>query len=378
MNIICTSFDKQDVPLYSLIYNHNSIKFLPLYFKGINTKLYDVYKNLEFLTHIISSGPTIINDAISHFRYLDIKCMPNIYEIIRYGRIKATNEIQMKKKLCKYAIMMNKNIRPWMKIKGQSAYIYSKIEKRGIKCNNKLYYPKYDTKTFTGRSRTSGFNIQGATKEYPIEHPDNNNSIMIHFDWVSADIRMAGFLANDNIINNTFDNSDPYDYACKLLNNEEFNISRNECKIEILKSLYALNPNNPIIDLFPDLKEWVNKKIDEYNSNKVFNTIAGMPIGKGNNKSCFNAIIQGSVAESIQSAMCQIWNKYENILTETHDALIICSDKNSVDKWIKIGKMIMMNPLNNSDIAGPSMPVHVNIGKKWKNWKRFRTFRHVN
>ena len=106
---------------------------------------------------------------------------------------------------------------------------------------------KYDF-TFTGRSKTSGFPIQGTTDKHDIKLLPDKRGYFIHFDWISADLRIASIISEDEELQESFKKSDPYDYISNILG-EGF--SRSDCKIEFLKPIYSLSPDAPILDLFP-------------------------------------------------------------------------------------------------------------------------------
>lgn len=362
------------MPLYGILYDGNNVKFLPLYLKGIGTRLDQVFDNLNIIKELLLSGDVIINDVISLLRHININPMSDtykIYENSRAGLSQSTEEKDVRDQLKHMLIQASKTPKqPWMLAKGNASVVYSYLERRGVMCGPHLYHPTIDTKTFTGRSRSAKFNIQGATAEDPIKHTDPNNNIFVCFDWMAADIRMSGYLSGDEFINNSFIESDPYTKLSELLDGE---FSRDECKLEMLSSIYALNPNAPIMSMFPQLREWLNNSMKSYIDDKPLHTILGMPIPHGAMKSVVNATVQGSVAECMQSVLHKIRNISSYIMMEIHDSLVIACDQKSVNMVIRTIGKFMKDPLGDIVDNGPIFPVRVSIGKKWKQWIKLKT-----
>jgi hypothetical protein len=348
-----------------------------LYLRGIRTKLKTVYNNLEHIEHIINTEGALVNDVIAHCRHINVDADASIYEYNRWLELPHKGEQEAKKSVCK--ALLSSDLRPqdWMLVKGRSAVVYSLIESRGVRCGPYIVHPRYNTSTFTGRSKTYGFNIQGSTEDDPIEHPNGEFDHFLHFDWVAADFRMASLLSKDKNMFSCYETSDPYQYISDLVSDNQLQISRSECKNDLLKSMYALSIDSPLLDLFPDLKSWMLQKIDEYHNADIydFRTRLGMPIPHSEIKRSFNAMIQGSIAEAIQCVLVTLRKMHDCILTETHDAIIIACSRDQIDKWLQIADIAIKQPfrqLFNDDI---SMPLSINIGRQWKRWKQYRTIR---
>jgi len=290
----------------------------------------------------------------------------------RQSDIKAEDEMQIKKSLLEGLISMPKEISPWMSVKAKSSAVYAELSDRGLLWGPHHKYPLYDTGTLTGRSRTKNFNIQGMTSKDPIRHVDEDKYMFVCFDWVSADLRIAGFLSGDEFINGSFEKSDPYVEMEKLLGAND--ITRDDCKLEILKSIYSVDLDGPLLDMMPRMKQWMITKKSEYGSGNILKTVLGMPIPREDLKSSFSGMIQGSVAEAIQSTLIRISEEIGNecILTEIHDSLVVCCSKSDLTLVMKKIVPIMLRPFKNVDLK---FPVKVSIGKKWKRWKEYKVFR---
>ncbi|MBD3407196.1 MAG: hypothetical protein GF411_13840 [Candidatus Lokiarchaeota archaeon] len=344
--------------------------------KGIKTKLKTVFDNIKELNQIIKSNTTLINDVMSHLRYLDISSDDDIYEFATKIDIKHDNETDIKKQLCK--ILMTNQLDPqnWMRIKSKSSLIYKYLEDRGINHGYKLVHTQYDLHTFSGRSRATKFNIQGTNESNPISHPNPDYKYFVHLDWMAADIRMAGLLSEDNTILDMFHESDPYTHLSNVISNESMQVSRSECKSELIMGLYSLDFNNPIICLFPKLRSWIIDKIKQFDTDYNFTTILGKPIPKSNIKTSFNAIIQGSIAEAMQHTLCRIGSSNPNIIvTEVHDSLILASRPSQIKTVINTGKTVMIKPFHGILDRDLIFPIRVSVGTKWKRWKLLESYR---
>lgn len=376
MKKISTAFDYSrniPTPLATAIYDTNTknLEIMPIYLKGLGTTVRQAKSAVEKIVETAKSETTILNDVISHL--YEINNLPRgmkIYESRRPCSASTNDNYKsLKKKLINNLLMMSSDLKPWMLIKARSAIIYHKLYKRGLMHGPYKVHPLYDTNTLTGRSRTREFNIQGTSSKDPIRHVDESRSHLICFDWVSADMRMAGYLSNDEFINNSFDKSDPYTEMEKLIGDKE--VTREDCKIEMLKSIYKVDVNSPLLGITPELREWISDKIHEHGNNVEHTTILNMPIPKVKLSSTVNGIIQGSVAEALQAALIRIAEVDSDcILTEIHDSIILACNQGEVSKIIDLVVPIMNKPLKNI-----FFPVKVSIGRKWKQWKEYKVYR---
>lgn len=366
-------------PQFSAIYDTESkeIEFLPLYYKTTKNTIKTIRRSLEKIFNYIKSGNIIVNDTLSHIMALkklgyDPKTTYDVFEARQPQKTDLKSEEHLKKALVKGLIKMPKETQTWMSVKAKSSIVYAELTDRGVLWGPHHEYPIYDTNTLTGRSRTRGFNIQGATNKDPICHIDDDKRMFLCFDWVSADMRIAGFLSGDDFINESFLKSDPYTELEKLLDAND--ITRDDCKLEMLKSIYSVNFDGPLLDVMPKLKEWMALKKSEYDSGKVLKTILGMGIPREDLKSSFNGMIQGSIAEAIQSVLIKIAEEVgsECILAEIHDSLVVCCSNDDLAGTIEKVVPIVLEPFDEVDLR---LPVKVSIGKRWKCWKKYKVYR---
>jgi DNA polymerase I-like protein with 3'-5' exonuclease and polymerase domains len=254
--------------------------------------------------------------------------------------------------------------------------VYQDIEDRGVRDNFKKMHPIYSRDTFTGRSKSLSFNVQGATEEYDIKSIFDDDKVFVHFDWLAADIRMASFMSQDERMELAFKQSDPYTILVEYLNDPEF--SRDKIKIEFLRAFYSLKFDDPIFGIYPRFKEYMQSKVNELDESGYSTSIVGRRYYlKGDNKlGVFNAQFQGSVAHAMQALLVKIYQKFRyNILTEMHDSVVLCCPEKLVIPIIKDVVNIMKDPLSGYVDPSPIMPVKVSVGRKWKAWKTVRVYR---
>ena len=366
--------------MYSACYDIDtkSIKFYRLFLPKIRTKLKTALDNLNELRQIMENDEVALNDTVSHFRHIPVYPGANkkLYDIPIRLRGVPKSESDAQRTLCQI-ILKHRDFQQtqWSWVRAQASMVYSYLEQRQIKYGHKIVKPIYDFNTFSGRSRTTGFNIQGSTDKYPIEHP-LGSEYFVCLDWLAADIRMAGLLSGDARINRSFIDSDPYETLSKELSSENTTIGRSECKGEIIKSLYSLQFDRPVMKLYPALRAWVIKHVLKYKYQYDFKTVLGRPITKAKIKTSINAIIQGSVADAMQCVMLRLGSVNPDIIiTEIHDSLILAGTRRNLKTVIYVGTKLMARPFHGILYRDLRFPVRVSVGRHWKQWKYLTTYR---
>lgn len=263
----------------------------------------------------------------------------------------------------------------WQRLAARATIAYYELQKRGVICNGTLVHPIYSIDTFSGRSKTSEFNIQGTTSDDNIISTVNTYDTFISADWIAADMRMASIISNDNALQESFKVSDPYMYIAEKLGN----ISRDDCKRSLLKGVYSLDPNNSILALFPQLRQWVAASCDRLATDKSLVSILGRRFYLDNerdDKSVVNASIQGSVAHAMQNVIVKLSAVMPHyLMTEMHDSVIVCCNHDSAKNVINELKAIMLHPLNGLVESNPSFPLRISVGTSWRNWKTIKEYR---
>jgi hypothetical protein len=374
MKHILTIFDyshKQPWPLVSLVVDDKP-KFHIFYLPKTGIKLSQIKENITQFKSLFN-GPVLLNDVKTHIQAFDINYSEDLYDMC-LPRLKHSDSIKhYLVDIAKVAVKMKPAV--WMKLAAQASFIYQYLEDRGIRVSLRKMSPKYSIETYTGRSKTLGFNVQGASDEYDIRPVDLDDYYFVYFDWVAADIRMASFMSGDEQMEASYKKSDPYTDLVEFLNDEEF--TRSKVKVEFLKSFYSLNFKSPIFDPYPDFRREMirRKEFLELNNHSV--SILGREfILNDNELSTFNAQFQGSVAHAMQASIIKIAELYpDNLLTETHDSIVMYCPKSSISEIIKNVVEIMYDPLYGCCNPSPKMPVKVSIGRKWKRWKLLKVYR---
>ncbi len=271
----------------------------------------------------------------------------------------------------------------YQKLISNAAIVYQDMENRGIIVNDTEMYPQWSMQTFSGRSKSTVFNIQGHYEEDKIRSKNSDESyVLLHFDWISADIRVASILSKDRALIDSFVNSDPYTYMMNILNTDQNQLSRDEYKIFLLKSINSMNNNSELETIYPNLGKWIDECYKgTRDSNNHLETIMErrFKVSKAKNDlAVLNGVMQGSVAHAMHSAIRRIWEKLgSSIITEIHDSIVLSvpNDGPIIRSTINIVSPIMMYPFQGLLQSNPCFPVSISLGKKWKTWKLLEVHR---
>lgn len=278
-------------------------------------------------------------------------------------------------------------VKPYQKLLANASIVYKDLENTGFYVNDVLVHPQWSLDTFSGRSKSLGFNIQGHSEnDYFYTISNNRNSVLIHFDWISADIRAASILAKDDILARSFNESDPYTYMQNIINagQESDLIDRDECKLYLLKSINSMNVDTGAIsDIYPKLCRWIYKcgeKTKEANGGLSTILDRQFKVSRAKNTlAVLNGAMQGTVAHAMQNVMRQVWLSCKPyLLTDIHDSLVLSvpNERQVIRSAIKLVAPIMMHPFKGIIEHDHIFPLKVSIGTKWKNWKLYKTYRN--
>lgn len=271
--------------------------------------------------------------------------------------------------------------KPYHKLLADSQIVYQDLEKQGLYVNYSLLHPKWSVQTFSGRSKSMGFSIQGYYDNDKIRTIyASDKDIMVYFDWVCADIRVASILSGDKNLKESFNDSDPYTYMMKNINDgtddPESQITREECKLLLLKAINSMDVENEVVrDLFPDLVRWIRHCDKVITDGGHLETILGRKfrLSEAKNKlAVLNGVMQGSVAHAMHNVMHSVWRKLRGrVIADIHDSLVINSaaTTNEVKSATAIVAPIMAQPFAGLLPDNPIFPVRVSIGREWKQWK---------
>lgn len=384
MYLIYTAFDKSKSKpkiLGSIIRDKdtNETYIWPMYIKGNSEKAYDTKQKEKFIRDIITSQQASINDFKSHITALQLPLEAD-YKI---SEIPIGDEIISREWSVLEGFMQQKletmeqqaNNSKWQNLIAEATLVYSALEKRGVIYDGNLepMHPIYDVGTFTGRSRTSEFNIQGMGDDAPISPIRTDYNIMLCADWIAADMRMASLMSGDTIMQQSFITADPYVYLT-----EQMGIDRPDCKKQMLSSIYSLNTNSEVLNYFPEFRKWIDASKIKMHKDGYLSSVLGRPFkcDGDNDRAVFNATIQGSMAHAMQNSLIKLHKKYpQSILTELHDSIILCCNKNMLKSMIDDVATCMLHPFNGLLDHNPTFPVRILVGNKWRAWKEYQVYR---
>jgi len=373
MLLILTIFDYTISPPRPLItaIRRNGTKYVfPLYIEGTKKSLWDVNNYIKAISTILQdcTEPVVMNDVKSHLRVFGPlnkplnqvnPRLPNNLNIAQYSQL--------------LRALLSSLAEPerWRELIGSSTPAYMLMEDRPIFLGEERIQPHYSFDTFSGRSKCTGFNMQGTTDTDDINTGDGSH-VYVCLDWVSADIRVAAFLSKDKDLNDAYKESDPYAVMAEWLE-----LPRKQCKMEFLKSLYTLDTNAPIFELFPTFKMWTESQLKSLRNNGYLSSALGRQfrVNTSDNrdeKSVFNAVVQGTVAHLMQASLTEMNKTLSQFLvSETHDSVILSCRPGMASHVINEAARIMIKPIDEL----PRFPVKAYIGRKWRQWKLYKEFR---
>ena len=350
-------------PMITAIYD-GKVEVVPLYLKGTKRSLYDVHKDIDAISERISTSEyVLLNDAKSHLQSFDIQTL-EMFQI--NPAIPPGLNLGQYKRLFNALLPLKVEKDYWRRLIAMASTTYAMMESRPIYVDEKRVYPRYSLDTFSGRSRCTNFNIQGAPEDIPIKA---DGDLFVCLDWVSADLRVAAAMSGDENLTEMFRDSDPYSNIAGLLK-----IPRSECKILLLRTLYALDLESAILDLFPTLKKWIENKLIELETTGYLTSLLGRPfrLKTRDQRSVFNATLQGTVAHAMQSVLWKIQKDLGRfLLTETHDSVVFVCNRIVLTKLLRLATPIMNKPLDKL----PRLPFKAYIGKEWKRWKLYKAYK---
>ena len=366
-------------------------QLLQLYRPGTGSSIYDIRQNEKYVRELIvkcsANGIDIVTTGfkriLSHFNLDLYKSQYNVYDLnlqLPVVESSAADEYIVGV----VEIMAGTELKDWQKILSNASVVYQAFENRGILHGYKPEHPAWSTETFTGRSKTSGFNLHSCQEDDFIQDPlSPEDYLFVHFDWISADMRIASILSGDEALNDSFLVSDPYTYITDQLNEGADNdLSRDETKLAMLKSINSLDHSNPIFSMiYPKLGAWLSSLDSMVESGVPISTILGrrLPVDLERKKLAYiNGVMQGSVAHALQIVIRKVWEAIDMALfTEIHDSIVCMAAPNeaAIHKIIDTVVPIMSRPFIGIKDIDVFFPLKVSIGQKWKQWQFLRTYR---
>jgi len=386
VNILLTIFDESNrSPLLTIHKTQNDVKIYDLYLPGLGQKITQVRETLRSIIDDLDDQ-TMVNDVLGHIRSFNLPYGKTYFELmdvpIRINLQSGTNHSKRidRNKLIKIllTVMLNHNNdvpSKWQQLLGEASFAYRYMENREIWNDLDRVSVYYDFNTSTGRSRSRGFNLQGTNDNWHV-HTGRREDRFVCFDWIAADLCMAAHMSKDQIMLTSFKTDDPYNFICRYLDDKEYN--RDECKKVLLKTIYSLDFENPILELFPTFRNWMVDRMNDLNRDGCASSLLGrkydIRFGEENvekaKRRVINAQFQGSVAHAMQAALLAIYKKYpDNLFAEKHDSIIMTMTKGNEKKLINDVSEIMLYPLSGWLDDSFRMPHRIHVGDEWEKWK---------
>lgn len=349
--------------------------FYPMFFPQSKTSVYQAFENQDKVIELLTSQPTICSDWKGFIKTTDLDYTAE-YQVYDCGI--QINRMPDSIKTCKHILaeilkeIVDTKPEPWQYVQAKAQQVYQYLEDRGFVLDYQICHPEYGM-TYSGRSKSIGFNIQGTDDNHHIRSIDEHDDYFVHFDWIAADLRVLSLLSQDKILDQSFRKSDPYEVVAKKLG-----ITREEGKKRIFQSLYSLDAEG-LEDVFPALASWIKKMTicigEKQYGESILNRKFKLEDGR-TNKSVFNAKMQGSVAHAMQNVLFRVFQIYPTkILTEVHDALILTCRREEIKNIVSKVSQIMLNPFYGVLDDSPRFPIRVSVGKAWRKWQLYKEYR---
>ena len=381
MLFFCSAFDfskNPPQPLLSCLFDDEVRKPELLDVYGGKGLLRSASTNKQKICDLVKDREVVILDCKAHFDSFDLlpkECWEASPTMHVQGR--NLSSLELKKTLLKCMSVITKmNGGPafWRKTVADAAVIYAKLQKRRLTSNGAFVHPIYHLDTFSGRSRVTGFPLQSVGAEANLA-PESDFDYFLHFDWLSADMRMAAVLSEDEDLAASFLNSDPYTNLSKMLQ-----LPRDECKISLLAAIYSLSLDAPILSCHPKFKQWMAETVEKIQSDGYADSVLGRRFhvveGGSDDRTVFNAVIQGSVAHAMHLVLKKVFaSRAANVFTELQDAPVLTVRRDEVGEVVEEVVEAMLHPFEGVLDGEHVFPVRVSIGKHWRKWRRFKTFR---
>ena len=333
-------------------------------------------KNFEIVCQDFRDVITVLDLPIDYREY-------NVYDF-HMGRKDSDDCVRSDERYAEeiFEAMLDRKTGIYQKILANSSIVYADLENSGLLYNYTHVKPAWSQKTHTGRSKSLEFNIQGlSTKDHVTTIYGSESDVLIHFDWICADIRIASILSNDKVLNSAFIDSDPYTKLASILNDAskqrdlDQTFSRDECKLILLRGINSLDYNSIVFEkAFPDLGDWIMR----LSARESMSTVLDRKFNVTDEKSrlsSFNGVMQGSVAHAMHIVMRKIWERMgSRIVCDIHDSVVVSSspDKAEINSTIRQVCDIMLRPFDGVLEGDYIFPVKVSVGKKWRAYRHFK------
>jgi hypothetical protein len=264
---------------------------------------------------------------------------------------------------------------PYKKLLFDAGCVYDKLSELPIYVNYTPLKSSWSHDTFTGRSKCTGFNIQGYnTPDFITRDGSFEDKVLLHFDWICADLRIASVVSGDDELESAFRHGDPYEYLFDRAG--DMFTDRKDSKIALLKAINSLNFDSSIFDIcYGDLRTWLIESAHKLTENVPLETLLGRKFIIPKEKtilSGINGVLQGSIAHAMQNTITKVNALFpRHIICDIHDSLVMSceNDRSSILYMINSVKAIMSKPLDGLIDRDIYFPLRYGIGKRWREYK---------
>jgi len=375
ISYFCALYDRKMLPVAAGVKTPNNNTIISLYHHGVGKSVYDIEQSVKKLNRwieksLLQDRVLVVNDfksVLTGFNFELPRETLNVYDVFTpLPKVQSTFEETASAINQMLTEMQEQKLRLWQKVAANASVVYESLERQGILVGGLHKFPKWTHRTVSGRSKNTGFNLQGTSANDDISDPYGSDSdYFVNFDWRAADIRIAAILSGDSHLDEMSVGADPYQQLSDMLQ-----LPRKECKIMLLRAINSIDIYNPIFQIFPDLRNWMVAQKQKLDSGQAISSILGREFYNAEKpRSAFNATMQGSIAQAMQLTIRRVWDSYFRLLAETHDSITVACSKNNLRPTIRAISNIMCRPFFGVLASNPVFPVRVNVGTKWCQWE---------
>jgi hypothetical protein len=269
----------------------------------------------------------------------------------------------------------------WESMLAKAHMVYAHMENRGVSDGLDVVHPIYSTETFSGRSKTTGFALQGQGEESTIRSVVDGHSLFVHCDWSAADARVASLMSGDKEMEMAFQHGDPYATIVKKFRSHGIIEDREQVKKEWLRVVYSMDVESAVLSYFPTMRKWMVQQSEHLKKHGWLESIMGRRFkvedhaegGERGERAVFNAILQGSVAHAMHATLANLADRYpDNIFAEIHDSVVLTCSPAEVEKVVNGVEEIMSYPFKGILESNPKFPVKISLGNEWKKWLKVK------
>ena len=381
----CALFDRKLRPIIAGIRTNSNDAITPLYLPSAHRSIYDISKSIgkyyQWIERSLLNDKTIVtNDfksILTGFKFVLPQERLNVYDV--FTPLPRAIPETFEELSCVIHGMLDdlqqQRLWPWQKVAANAAVVYESLERQGILVGGFHRYPKWTHRTVSGRSKNTGFNLQGTTASDFISDPHGDQSdLFVNFDWRAADIRIAAILSGDELLSEMSTESDPYMKLSEILD-----LPRDQSKRVLLKAINSIDIDSPIFQLFPTMREWMLAQKTKLDDGQPVCSILGREFFNAEKpRSAFNSTMQGSIAQAMQLTIRRVWELHLRLLVETHDSITVACSRNALTCVVREVVAIMCRPFTGILDNDPAFPVRISIGKDWCQWKPWRLYLDVD